>query len=86
MWSIRGLNNRTGIYVDDVAVGTNRGIDTMLLDVSRVEVLRGPQGTLFGQNTIAGTINTVTRAPGDTFEAEDLPPSANTACGNSPRR
>lgn len=67
--SIRGINGRAGIYVDDVPIGEASGFNTYLIDVDRVEVLRGPQGTLFGTNTLAGTINTLTRKPGKTLEA-----------------
>lgn len=70
--SIRGVNGRAGIYVDDVPIGESSGFNTYLIDVDRVEVLRGPQGTLFGNNTLAGTIHTLTRKPGKTFEAEGL--------------
>jgi len=41
------------------------------LDVDRVEVLRGPQGTLYGRNAVGGTINVVSRQPSDTFRAEE---------------
>lgn len=70
--SIRGINGRAGIYVDDVPIGESSGFNTYLIDVDRVEVLRGPQGTLFGNNTLAGTIHTITRKPGDDFQAEGL--------------
>ena len=56
-----------GIYVDGVFVGKNQGILTDLVDIDRLEVLRGPQGTLFGRNTQAGAINFVTRRPSGTF-------------------
>ncbi len=43
------------------------GANQNLLDVDRVEILKGPQGTLFGRNTIGGAISIVTRTPGDQF-------------------
>jgi len=61
--SIRGVQGRTGIYVDDVLIGNNASANVSVNDVQRVEILRGPQGTTFGRNTLAGAINTVTRRP-----------------------
>lgn len=61
--SIRGIQGRTGIYIDDVLIGTNAGANVSVNDVERVEILRGPQGTTFGRNTLAGAVNTVTRRP-----------------------
>jgi len=52
-----------GIYVDDVYIPRLQGGLLEILDVARVEVLRGPQGTLFGKNTTGGAIQIVTRDP-----------------------
>lgn len=59
-----------GVYLDGVYIARTIGANVDLLDVQRVEVLKGPQGTLFGRNTIGGAINIVTRDPGDEFSAQ----------------
>lgn len=57
-----------GLYVDGVYYARTVGAAIDLLDVERVEVLKGPQGTLFGRNTIGGALHVITRRPSDTFE------------------
>lgn len=56
-----------GVYVDGVYLARTIGANQDLLDVSRIEILKGPQGTLFGRNTIGGAVSIVTRDPGDEF-------------------
>jgi len=56
-----------GIYVDGVYYARSISSAIEFLDIERVEVLRGPQGTLFGRNTIGGAINVVTKQPADEF-------------------
>jgi iron complex outermembrane receptor protein len=65
-----GLEPGVGFYVDQVYRARPATAAFDFLDVERVEVLRGPQGTLFGKNTTAGAINITTRAPAFTFGGE----------------
>src|SRR5580658_391923 len=59
------LDPGVGVYVDGVYYARTVGANQNLLDVERIEILNGPQGTLFGRNTIGGAISIVTRTPGD---------------------
>ncbi len=56
-----------GIYIDSVYVGRVSGLGMELSDIERIEVLRGPQGTLFGRNTIGGAVSVVTKRPTGEF-------------------
>lgn len=71
---IRGIGSRinspaVGLYVDDVSYVDKSMFDFDFVDISKVEIFRGPQGTLFGRNTMAGLINIYTITP---FEQEGL--------------
>src|SRR3954462_3177647 len=56
-----------GVYLDGVYLGRSQGLNSQLFDVQRIEVLRGPQGTLFGRNTEGGALSIVSRAPTGQF-------------------
>lgn len=58
-----------GLFVDGIYRPNTAYLNNPLLDVERIEILRGPQGTLYGKNTLGGAINVVTRQPGNQFEA-----------------
>lgn len=62
------LDPGVGVYVDGVYLARTVGANQNLLDVERIEILRGPQGTLFGRNAIGGAISIVTRTPGGEFK------------------
>ena len=56
-----------GVYIDGVALGKTQGLNAALFDIDRIEVLKGPQGTLFGRNTEGGALSLVTKAPTGEF-------------------
>ncbi|MEM9211862.1 MAG: TonB-dependent receptor, partial [Pseudomonadota bacterium] len=62
---VAGFENGVGIYIDDVYLNRPQGVVLDLYNVERIEVLRGPQGTLYGRNTIGGAVKYVTKRLGD---------------------
>jgi len=76
-FSIRGLSTTSnnpgfetgiGMYIDEVYIGRQFAFVMPIFDLQRIEVLRGPQGTLFGRNTIGGAISLTTLSPSESFQ------------------
>jgi iron complex outermembrane recepter protein len=76
--SIRGVGTTlintvqpgVGIFLDGIYQPDTSYLNSPIVDVQRIEVLRGPQGTLFGNNTLGGAINVITKQPTDVFEGK----------------
>ena len=62
--ALQTFDPAVGVYIDDVFIARIRGVLFNLYDLDRVEVLRGPQGTLYGKNTIGGALKFISRKPG----------------------
>ncbi|MGK7924057.1 MAG: TonB-dependent receptor, partial [Spirulina sp.] len=78
-YSIRGLSNSNflsrdtvGFFIDDVPYDYAAFLDLDLFDIERIEVLRGPQNTLYGRNAQAGVVNIITRRPSNDLEGKFL--------------
>ncbi|MEP5837501.1 MAG: TonB-dependent receptor [Marinobacter sp.] len=59
----QAFEQSVGMYIDGIYMGRGRQYRSPFMDIERVEVLRGPQGTLFGKNTVAGAVNILTASP-----------------------
>ena len=65
-----GDDASVGVFIDEVYAGRAGGYSADMFDVQRVEVLRGPQGSLYGRNVAGGAINVITNNPTDSFESK----------------
>lgn len=64
------IEPRVSVFQNNVSISRSRGSLVQLFDVERVEVLKGPQGTLFGRSAQVGAVHVITNKPVSTFEAE----------------
>lgn len=65
---VQSVQPGVGLFIDGIYQPNTAYLNNPLLDVARIEVLRGPQGTLYGKNTLGGAINVITRQPGNDIE------------------
>lgn len=68
--NIIGFDPRVGVYLDGIYMGQAQALNQSLFDIDQIEVLRGPQGYLFGRNTVAGVVNITTHAPTNKLEGD----------------
>ncbi len=66
---VQSVQPGVGLFINGIYQPNTSYLNNPLLDVDRIEVLRGPQGTLYGKNTLGGAINVITRQPSNTVEA-----------------
>ena len=67
--NITGAENNVSNFINGIYLSNNRALDVALVDLERVEVIKGPQSALYGRNSFAGAISYVTAKPRDEFEA-----------------
>ena len=97
-YTIRGIgranedlasDSGAAVFIDDIYVPRQGAANLALFDVERVEVLRGPQGTLWGKNATGGAINIITRKPGDEmsgYVSADLARTQHRKCARGSQR
>lgn len=66
--NIIGFDPRVGVYLDGIYMGQAQALSQSLFDIDQIEILRGPQGYMFGRNTVAGVVNITTRPPTNELE------------------
>jgi iron complex outermembrane receptor protein len=69
-FALRGVSDQGGMHLNGVYLGSSHLALARLFDLDRIEVLKGPQGTLYGRNANGGSINFITRVPDDEFGGE----------------